>query len=101
MTHPSNQDILDSFRKHAGEDAKFQHETNEVHKAMMKRMDTLVTKEDVRVIFSEELGKFFKVSGLNIKTIIVTTAMIIGAMTVIFGGIKAMLGWIGFHYLGK
>lgn len=101
LENPSNQDILNSFQHHADEDAKFQGETNEVHKAIIARMDTFATKEDVREIFSQELQNFFKVGFLRSKTTVITVATIIGALVVIFGGLKTFLSWVGFHYLGK
>lgn len=94
--NPSNADLLDAFHKHVDEDKIFQDGTTQVHKAMNARMDTLATKEDVRSIFAQELRTFFKISGMNTKTFIVTAATIIGALVVIFGGFKAFLGWLGF-----
>jgi len=101
MNQPTNQDLLDSFKKHAAEDTLFQADTVRIHTAMEKRMDTLATKDDVRDIFASELKNFFRIGGLRSKTVILTTATIIGALVVIFGGIKSILGWVGFHYLGK
>ena len=95
-TNPSNADLLNAFTRHAKEDAKFQTDTTDIHKAMNARMDTLATKDDVRSIFAQELRAFFKVTGLNTKTIIITTASIVGSLVVIFGGLKAVLGWLGF-----
>lgn len=95
-TNPSNSDLLDTFVKHAGEDAKFQTDTTEIHKTMNARMDTLATKDDVRSIFAQELRSFFKVTGLNTKTFIITAATIVGALVVLGGGIKTVLGWLGF-----
>ena len=94
--NPSNADLLDAFTKHVKEDAKFQNDTTDIHKSMNARMDTLATKDDVRSIFAQELRNFFKITGLNTKTVIITTATIIGALVVIGGGLKTVLGWLGF-----
>ena len=96
QANPSNADLLTVLHRHFDEDAKFQNDTTDIHKAMNERMDTLATKEDVRSIFAQELRAFFKVTGLNTKTIIITTASIVGSLVVIFGGLKAVLGWLGF-----
>lgn len=101
MNNPTNQDILDSFKHHTDEDLKFQGEPNEIHKAMMARMDTLVTKDDVREVFAEELKNFFRIGGMRSKTVIITTATLIGALVVIFGGLKSLLAWLGFHFTGQ
>lgn len=102
MTHePTNQDILNSFKHHAEEDAKFQADTTAIHSAMNARMDTLATKDDVRDIFASELKNFFRIGGMRSKTIIITVATIIGSLVVIFGGVKSFLGWLGFEMLGK
>ena len=82
-----------TLAEHMKEDAAFQTEMREWRK-------TVATREDVRTIFTEELRAFFKLSGINTKTFIITTAMIIGALGVIFGGFKAFLGWIGFALMG-
>lgn len=94
--NPSNGELLTVLHKHFEEDARFQTDTTKIHESMNARMDTLATKEDVRSIFAQELRNFFKISGMNTKTFIVTTATIIGALVVIFGGLKAVLGWFGF-----
>lgn len=99
QTNPSNAELLKAFHTHAAEDKAFQDTTTEIHKAMNARMDTLATKEDVRSIFAQELRNFFKITGLNTKTIIITTATIIGALVVIGGGLKTVLGWIGFSLM--
>lgn len=97
--NPSNADLLTAFKTHAEEDAKFQSETTEVHKTMNARMDTLATKEDVRTIFAQELRSFFKVTGLNTKTFIITAAAIVGSLVVIGGGLKTFLAWLGFSMI--
>ena len=88
---PSLQTNMDDnvLAEHMREDAAFQKEMREWRK-------TVATRNDMREIFAEELKTFFKVSGINVKTFIIGAAVIVGALTVIFGGVKAILGWFGF-----
>ncbi len=39
--------------------------------------------------------------GGRVRTGIIVTATIIGSLLVIFGGMKTLLGWLGFTYLTK
>ncbi len=112
MAHlPTNTDILKEV--HAGREALVNH-TADDHR--VAEAQSLVNEEVqaslaslhewreqlpdmIRTIFAEELKNFFKVTGLNAKSVIVTTATIIGAIVVIGGGAKAMLGWLGFSMM--
>lgn len=58
-------------------------------------------REEIKVIMHEALGEFFTDKGKLGKNIILTTAVIIGALAVIAGGLKWLLGFIGFTYIGK
>ena len=58
-----------------------------------------VEREEVKNIVHEALNEFFKTYGLRGKNLIVTAALLIGALVVIFGGIKSVLGWLGFMYV--
>jgi hypothetical protein len=84
--------------------ADLQGQINTVHTRLDgidTRLETVPTKEDVRKIFSDELGKFFKGTGNKTKLFLVGAAVVIGSLTVIFGGIKALLGFLGFAYVNK
>lgn len=119
---PTNSDLLvviekqnSAFLAHAHQDEDVaekqqavnadQHKVNlSVEKSLAelhKWKETVATKQDVKEIFEEALRNFFKMTGLNAKTIILTTATIVGALVVIGGGAKAILGWLGFTMIGK
>jgi hypothetical protein len=99
--NPTNADLLAEI--HAGKRALENH-TADDHKiatAHQKSLDALHKwKEElpdmIRAIFAEELKNFFKVTGVNTKTVIVTGGLIVGSLVVIFGGVKSLLAWIGF-----
>jgi hypothetical protein len=59
------------------------------------------TKDEMKSIVHEALLEFFATKGILTKNIIVTTAVIIGALVVIGGGFKWLLGLIGFSYISK
>ena len=110
-SEPTNTDILDAFHEHAEEDHAFQTEQRKTNVDMalfraetegtLAKLEHVPTAEDVRAIFAEELGNFFKGTGSRTKAILVGTAVVIGALTVIFGGFKIILGWLGFNYIGR
>lgn len=58
-------------------------------------------REEVKKLVHEALVEFFSSKGKLTKQILVGSAVVIGSVTVIFGGFKAILGWIGFHYIVK
>lgn len=111
--NPTNAEILAEV--HAGKEALVNHTADDskiamaqagVNKEVKDSLDGLhAWKEQlpdiIRAVFAEELKNFFKITGVNTKTVIVTGAVIVGSLTVIFGGAKAILGWIGFSYLGR
>jgi hypothetical protein len=96
---PTNADLLEALEKHSRVLSAHTKEDHIYQTKNDERWDNL--PNEIRKIFAEELGKFFKVSGLNTKTFLVTAAVIIGALTVIFGGLKAMLAWFGFSQIIK
>ncbi|AVT83658.1 hypothetical protein [Rhodopseudomonas palustris] len=55
-------------------------------------------RAEIKALFREALGEFFKETGIMSKSFIVTAATIIGSIVVIFGGLKALLAWLGFTY---
>lgn len=92
--NPTNAEIVHAFELHAGADKAFQDKQELVNEQFLAFKEHF--PDIIREVFAEELKKFFKVTGLNAKTVIVTTATIVGALVVIGGGAKAMLGWLGF-----
>lgn len=58
-------------------------------------------RAEIKEVVGEALVEFFKDYGLQGKNIIVTAAVVIGAIMVILGGLKTMLGWVGFSYMMK
>lgn len=92
--NPTNAEIVHAFELHVGADKAFQDKQELVNEQFLAFKEYF--PDIIREVFAEELKKFFKVTGLNAKTVIVTTATIVGALVVIGGGAKAMLGWLGF-----
>lgn len=104
MTQPTNADIVHAFEEHGFADKEFQDKQEIVNEEVQASLASLHEWREqlpdmIRAIFAEELKNFFKVTGLNTKSVIVTTATIIGAIVVIGGGAKAMLGWLGFSMM--
>lgn len=58
-------------------------------------------EERIKELMHNTLEEFFSNKGKTLKTFLITAATIVGSLTVIFGGIKVFLGWLGFNYLGK
>lgn len=56
-------------------------------------------RAEIKTIVHEALVEFFKGYGMKGKNTIVTAGIIIGALVVILGGFKTILGWVGFTYL--
>lgn len=55
----------------------------------------------IKELVNEALIEFFSTKGSLTRSILVTTATIIGSLAVIGGGIKFILGVLGFTYLAK
>lgn len=70
------------YREHAEEDARHFAERP--------------TKEEMKIIVNDALTEFFVATGKSYKGYLLGAAVIIGSLTVIFGGLKALLGWLGF-----
>lgn len=64
-------------------------------------VDNRPTKEDIEEIVISSLNGYFQKKGTTFRSFILGTAMIIGALTVILGGLKTILAWIGFTYISK
>ena len=91
---PTNKDILDALNKHIEEDmVTFQ--------SLRDTINAQTDEDRIAEIFKNTLVEFFESKGRGVKSILITTAVVLGALAVIGGGIKSVLGWIGFHYLIK
>ena len=58
-------------------------------------------REEIKSLVQEALTDYFTTKGKLGKNLVVGAAIVVGSLTVIFGGLKAILGWIGFSYIGK
>lgn len=58
-------------------------------------------RDEIKLIMNEALKDFFSDKGTMTKNILVSVATIFGALVVIGGGLKVILGWIGFNYISK
>lgn len=58
-------------------------------------------RAEIKDIVHEALTEFFTTSGKKTKNFLLAAALVMGAITVILGGFKAILAWIGFSYMGK
>jgi hypothetical protein len=92
MDQPTNQQLLDAFNAHIKDDER---RFTTLEKAIASRPDD----ERIRAIFNETLSGFFATKGSTAKSIIIGTAVILGALAVIGGSLKTLLGWIGFSYI--
>jgi hypothetical protein len=90
MTH----DAPEYFKRHELDDTRR-------FKELSDKIDLRPTKDEIKEVVAEALIEFFTAKGKLSKNVLVTTAVIIGALAVIGGGIKWMLGLIGFSYLAK
>lgn len=90
------------MEQHAPEYFK-RHELDDTRrfKELSDKIDLRPTKDEIKEVVAEALIEFFTTKGKLSKNIIVTTAVVIGSIAVIGGGIKWLLGIIGFSYLGK
>ena len=99
--NPSNAELSAQIQKQDENFITHSKEDKINFDAIHARLNKFATREDVREIFSQELKTFFKVTGVNTKTFIIGAAVVIGSLVVIFGGIKSVLAWLGFTFIGK
>lgn len=59
------------------------------------------TKDEMKQIVHDALIEFFATKGTLTKNVLLTTAMIIGALVVIAGGFKWLIGIFGFTIMTK
>lgn len=84
----------DYFKKHELDDTRR-------FKELSDKIDLRPTKDEIKEVVAEALIEFFTTKGKLSKNIIVTAAIVIGSLVVIGGGLKWILGLIGFSYIGK
>lgn len=65
------------------------------------QISTKPSSLEIEAIVSKVLVDFFTKKGVLSKNILVTAALVIGSLTVVFGGLKWLLGLIGFSYLSR
>ena len=87
MNEPSD------LREALGEIRQWQIDHQE---ADMREFAQRPTKDEMKNIVHDALVDFFTNKGLLTKNVLVTTAMIVGALVVIGGGFKWLLGLFGF-----
>ena len=92
-------DTLAEIKKELGDVNKWMknHETEDAK--VRAKVDSMPTREDIEETFRKILKEFFLGAGKWSKATLVTLALVVGSITVIFGGLKALLGWIGFVQL--
>ncbi len=108
MDNPSNADLKRSFDGHAREDGIFQEAQRETNATVEKslaaiheRLGHLPTRDEEAQIISEVLGQMFVRNGKLAFHGIVSLSVLVGAVIIIFGGLKTALAWLGFSYINK
>lgn len=66
-----------------------------------ERLSKFATKVEIKKLVSEALEDSYKGYGKKGKALLISVAVIITSLTAILGGLKIMLGWIGFNYISK
>lgn len=69
--------------------------------AVENALSKLPTADDMDEIVRQALKEVFLQTGKGAKAVIITLAVVIGSIAVIGGGLKSLLGFIGFQYLPK
>lgn len=75
------------------------HIQNTPTKQQMEDMIRGIVKKEVSESVRETMKEVLSSVGTGTKATLITLATIIGALVVIGGGIKVVLGFIGFQYL--
>lgn len=101
--YPSNLDLKHAFEAHAGEDAKFQQEQKLVNDnvqtsltAIHEKLKEQPTKTETADIVERVIRDLLLSNGKLGFRFVIGLSLFIGALVVIFGGLKTVLGWIGF-----
>ena len=56
---------------------------------------------EIKSLVSEAMVEYFESKGKMGKQWVIGAAVVIGSITVILGGVKTLLGWLGFHLISK
>lgn len=62
----------------------------------MEPVFTEAQKIEIKNLVHEALVEFFSSKGKLTKQVLVGTALVVGSLTVILGGFKVVLGWLGY-----
>lgn len=109
-TEPTNAELKETFESHAIKDEQFQADQTQVNKHTTKSLESLhkrvgemhfkvceiPTKEDTSKIVEEAIRKLLLSKGRQLYSFTLAFSLLIGALVVILGGFKTVLGWIGF-----
>lgn len=108
---PTNFDLHQEFTAHAKDEATFKEETKRFNGEMaifkaetegkLSKLDSMPTTDEISDIVVTAIEGYFRQKGKKAYAGLLILAGIVGALAIIGGGFKAMLGWIGFSYLGK
>lgn len=68
----------------------------------VRKLDSrILSKEVLAQVVRDTMKEVLFTTGKGTKAVLITTAVIIGALAIIGGGAKFLLGLFGFQYLGK
>lgn len=56
-------------------------------------------RDEIKDLMHEALTEYFAQKGSVAKQIIIGTAILVGSITVVLGGVKTILSWIGIGYI--
>lgn len=99
--HQKLDKITDWQREHEAADRNEFQTLRTQQELMELKINDRPTKDEMKEIVHTALIEFFTKKGLLGKNILITMAVVIGALVVIGGGFKWLLGLIGFSYIGK
>ena len=71
--------------------------------AQEARIKELMAAQEARIkeLIHCSLAAYIAKKGKTAKSLLMTTATVVASVTVILGGLKIVLGWFGFTYIGK
>lgn len=107
-TGPTNAELKESFEAHARADHAFQTMQTEVNEtaeksriSIHKKLNELPTHEETARIVEKVIRDLLLSKGKMVYQGIIVTSILIGALVVIFGGFKTVLGWLGYAAIVK
>lgn len=86
---------------HQKDDNNAFKEVNARFDLLESNMSMLPTKTDIEEVVRKALLETLFTTGRWTKVGLITAATIIGSIVVISGGLKAVLGWLGFVFMSK